>query len=118
MAPVERRYLPDAQPLGGRHDGRVHRAQWKVPVFPNELCHAQPVRRGYRLGRKCSGREVTQEPDLGFRSESRLDEVGNLRDDQDGNHQRPFVCQHQIQARLVMAVVLIDVGVQRPRIDG
>jgi hypothetical protein len=60
------------------------------------------------------GRDITQEPDLGFRSPSRLDEIGNLRGDQDRNHQRPFVGQHQIQARLVMAVIMIDVRIQRP----
>lgn len=89
MAPIQRRDVLDGQSLGGRHDGRVDRAERKVTVLPNQLCDTQPVRRRYRLCREGSGRQVPEEPDFSLGPKTRLDQVRNLRDDQDRHHQRP-----------------------------
>lgn len=117
VPPIQRCHLQDTEPLTGRYDGSVDGAQRKISILPNQLCDTQPVRRRNRVGRKGSGREVTEEPDFGLGPEAGLEQVGNLCDDQSRDYQRPLVGRQQIQACLVVAIILIHEGIERPRIN-
>lgn len=114
---IDRRDLRDLQALCRRDDGGVHRPERKVAVAPDQLGDAQPVRRGHGLDGERPARKVPEKADLRDRAEPSGQEVGDLGDDQGGDEQRTGMGLEQLEARGVVRVVSVDVGVQRPGVD-
>jgi hypothetical protein len=104
--PIERRQLDDAEAFRGRHHRCIDRAE-------REIRSAASTGSGIRLPEARSPRK----PNLGLRPETGSQEIGHLGHDRFGHDQRPRVIFEQPQARLVVGVVLVDVGVERSRVD-
>lgn len=113
VATIERGDRSDAQPLRGSDDGGIDRTQREVAVLRNKLRDPKPVARADGLGREGAAREVAQEADLRLHSEARTEEVAHLGDDEEGNDERAGMGAQKFEAGFVMAVVFVDVGVQR-----
>lgn len=108
---IECRDLGYLEPLGGRYDGRIHRAKREIAVSGGQLRHAQPVGREHRLWGQRAGSKVAEKANFGLDPETRRNQVGDLGDDKDWNQQRPRMLLEKIEARCVVAVVGIDVRV-------
>jgi len=117
VAMIERCDLGDPQAFGSHHDGGVDRSEAEVAVGPHQLCDAQPVTRLHRLDGEGPARQIPQEAHLRLGAESRRYEVDDLRDDQMRDDQRPGMRFQQLQTRCVVAVVGVDVGVERAGVD-
>lgn len=61
--------------------------------------------------------EVAEETDFGIPSESGLDEVRHLGDDENGIEEWARMLLEKLKTLGVVAVVCVDVGVQRPGVD-
>lgn len=107
----------DAETLGRGDDRRIDRAEREIAIRGDELGHSQPVAGGHVIDGKGAAGEVSEEPDLRFDPEARGEQIRHLGDDQDRDDEGTRVRLEEIQARFVMGIVGIDVGVQRPRVD-
>jgi hypothetical protein len=88
VATVEGRDLGGVEPLRrGDHRG-VNSAERQVAVFGDKLGDADRVAGVQRLDREAAAGQVPEETDLGFPAETRLDQVGDLGDDEGGNDKR------------------------------
>lgn len=111
VAAIERRHLGGVEPLrGGDHRG-VDGAKRQVAIFGDELGYANRVTGVQRLDREAAAGEIAEEADLGFPAETRLDQIGNLGDDEGGDDERARMGLEQLQAGRVVGVVGVDVGV-------
>jgi hypothetical protein len=114
---IERRDFGYLESLGGRHDGRINRAKREIAVSGGQLRHAQPVSREHRLWGQGAGSKVPEEANFGLDPETRRNQIGDFGDDKDRNQQRPGMFLEKVEAGCVVAVVGIDVRVQRAGID-
>jgi len=114
---IERGELHEVETLGHGDNRGVHGAEGEVAIGRHELRDPEPVRRANRLRDQVPGRQITQESDLGVRTESRLEEVGHFAHDELRNDQRPWVSFQKGEAGLVVPIVCIDVRVERAGID-
>lgn len=114
---IECRDLDKVQALGGRDDRGVDRTEWEVAVAGGELGDAQPVTGEDGFGPQRAGGEIAEEADLCDDAEPCCDEVGDFADDEDRDEQRTGVGLEELPALDVVAVVGIDVGVERAGID-
>ena len=80
-----------AQALGGRDDGRVDRAQRKVAVGRDKFGDSKPVGRFDLLRNEFARGQVTEKAHLCLHSDSRAQEVRDLRDDKYRDQDRPRV---------------------------
>ena len=117
MSSIQRRNGRGAQTLCCRHHRRIYGTKRKIVVCRDKFRDTDPVGRKDRFGEQVSCREITQEPNLCRPAQPRLEKICNfgyheLRDDE-----RTFVRLEQREARFVVAVVFINVGVKRPGID-
>jgi hypothetical protein len=117
VAPIQRRDRTDAESLGDRHDGRIHCPERKVVISAYELRDAHPIAREHGLGDQVPGGEITEEPNLGGPAQARFDEIGDFGDDELRHQQRTGMGFQKAQTLFVVAVVFIDVGVERPGVD-
>ncbi len=117
MTAIKRRDLPHGQALGRRNDGGVDRPEGEIPVGRNELGDTQPVRRDDALRYEVPRREVTDEAHLSIGSDTRAEQVRHLGDDQFRYDQWARVRLEQLEALLVVGVVGVDVGIERPSVD-
>lgn len=69
------------------------------------------------FGDEISGGEVTEEADLGVRAEPRPEQVDDLGDDEDWDDEWTRVRLEDFEALLVVPVVTVYVGIERPRVD-
>lgn len=107
----------DLQPFGGCDERCINRPQRKITVLGDEFGDTQPVPWRNRIRSEVAGGEVSQEANFRFNSDPSLEEVRHLRDHELGNDQRSWMGKQQSQTGFVIPVVLVDVGVQGPRID-
>jgi hypothetical protein len=117
MTPVECGHLVDSEALGGSDDRRVDGAERQIAVRGDELGDPQPIAGWDVVDREGSTCKIAEKPDLRFYAEARCKQIRDLGDDQDGNDEGTWVGLEEVEARRVMAVVGIDVGVQRSRVD-
>ena len=117
VSSVERGDLGGSQTLGGTDHGCVDRAEGQVLISADELGDAHPVGRSDRLGDEVSGRQVAEESDLGVAAEAAGEEIRDFGDDEGRDDERARVCLEQFEALGVVAVVAVDVGVQRAGVD-
>ncbi len=107
----------DVEPLGsGDHRG-VDGSEPEVAVGGYELGEPEPVACRHGLDRERAGGEVSQEADLGLGAEPGGQQVRDLGDDEDRDDQRAGMCLEQLERCLVVSVVAVDVGVERPGVD-
>ena len=99
------------------YDGGVHRSERQVPVPGDELGDAQPVTGLHRLRDEGAESEIAQEADLRVGPQTACNQIGHFRDDQNGDEQGPWMRLQELEAGGVVPVVLVDVGVERPRVD-
>lgn len=114
---VEGRHLRDPEAFGGGDDGAVDGPEREIAVAGDQLGDPQPVSVRHGFDDRITGCQVTQKPDLGADPEPRADQVRHFRDDQRRNHQRLGVALQEFQGGPVVAVVGVDVGVQRSGVD-
>lgn len=114
---VERRQLHEAESLCRSDDRGVHGTEGHVPIRGHELGDPDPVGRPNRFRDQVPCREVTKEPDLRLRTESGLEQIRHLGDNELWDDQRPGVTLEQGQAGFVVPIVLVDVGVEGTGID-
>ncbi len=110
---VQRRNLTNTESLRGGNDRGVGRSDGQIAVGDHQLRDPQPVGGRDRLSDKVPGSQVAQKPSLGFDAESRGDQVVSLGHNENGDDQRPWMCLQQLEARFVVAIIRIDVCVQR-----
>lgn len=109
--------LGDAVAFSGCDDRGVDCPEGEVVVGGYELGDPQRVRGVDRLDDEVAGGQVAQEAHLGLPTEATGEEVGDLRDDERGNDQRPRVGFQQIQTGRVVGIVGVYVGVERAGVD-
>jgi hypothetical protein len=114
---IDGRDVIGLEPLGGSDDRGVHCAERQVAVLRHEFGDAHPVGRRDWFNDQIASGEITQETHLGVDAESRAEQVGHLGDHEGGHDQGPRVRFEQIEACGVVAVVSVDVGVQRAGVD-
>lgn len=107
----------DVQPFGGCDDRRINRPQREITILGDKLGDSHPVPRRNWVRREAAGGEVSHEANLRFNPDPCLEKVRHLRDHELGNDQGSWMGKQQSQTGLVIPVVLVDVGVKRPRID-
>ena len=117
VAAIEGRDFPHVETLGRGHDGRVHSPKRQVSVGRNEFGDPEPVRCRDSLWDEIAGGEVADEPHLGIDADARAEEVGHLGDDELRDDERAGVRLQKVQALGVVAVVEVDVGVERTSVD-
>lgn len=117
VTPVQRRDRIDPESLSRRHNRGIHRAEGQVAILGDEFGDADPIAGKDRIGGEVSCCEISEESDLGIGSDPLFDEIGDLGDHELGNDQRPRVRKQERETRVVIAVILINVGVERTRVD-
>ena len=108
---------PCAETFGRGYHRRIHGTEGKVVVCGDQFRDADPVSRENRFREQVAGCQISEEADLRGPSEPRLEEVSDLRHDELGHDEGTFVRLQERQADLVIAIVLVDVCVERPGID-
>lgn len=96
-----------AQALGGRDDGCVDRAQRKVAIGRDQFGDAKPVGRLDLLRHEFARGQVPNEAHLCLHSDSRLQEVRDLRDDKHRDQDRSGVGLEKAPATTVLSVVRV-----------
>ncbi len=117
VSSVQCGYVGDAKSFCCCDDRSVGGAEGKVSVLGHEFSNPHPVACVDVFGEKVACCQITQEPDLGIWSEARPDEVSDFGDDQRRDDEGAWVGFKQIQASGVVAVVAVDVGVERAGVN-
>lgn len=117
VPPIQRGDDVEAEPLGEGYDGCVDGPERKIAISSDELGDPYPIAWENRCGREVPGGEVAQEPHFGCPAEAGFDEVGDFGDDELRYEQRPRVGLEKLQTRFMIAVVFVDVCVERSGID-
>lgn len=117
VSAVKRCDLGDPEPLAGCDHRSVHRAERKILVHRDQLRDAEPVAGEHRLDQQVATGEVTEEADLSLGAEAGLEQVDDLGDDECGDEQRAGVLLEDAEARGVVPVIGVDVGVERTGVD-
>jgi hypothetical protein len=114
---IQRGDLPRFEALTEGDDRRVNGPKRQIPVHADQFRDAQPVPRCDGLDDEVPHGQVPEETQLSRRAQPGRDELGNLCDDQRRDQQRSRMLREQLKAGPVIAVVGVDVGVQRSSID-
>jgi hypothetical protein len=117
MASIQRCHGTDTESLGERNHGRVDRPEGKVVVTAHQFGDPYPIASLHWLGDQISGGEVTEEPNLRTPAQACFDQIGDFGNDELRHQQGTRMGFQEPQARFVIAVVFVDVGVQRSGID-
>jgi hypothetical protein len=113
VAAVEGRDFGGVEPLRRSDHRGVDGAERQIAVFGDELGNADRVARVQRLDREAAAGEVAEEADLGLPAQARLDQVGDLGDDERGDDEWAGMGLQQLKAGGMMRVIGVDVGVER-----
>jgi hypothetical protein len=89
----------------------------QITVPPYELRDPYPVARLNGHHQKVARREIAEKPNLGRPAETCIEQVGDFCDDELRDDERPRVSFEELETRFVMAIIRVDVGVERPRIN-
>ncbi len=117
MPTVECRDLRDIEALG-RSDYRcVDGSEGKVPVLAYQLGDPEPITGHHRLNGELPSGEITEEADFGVCTQPTPDEVDDLGDDKGRDDQGTRVGEQEFKRLAMVAVVGIDVGVERSGVD-
>ena len=117
VPPVERGDLRDAKPFSRSDDGSVCGAKGKVSVLGDKFSDPHPVAGVDVFSEEIARCEITEKSNLGICAEARADEIGHFGDDQSRNDKGARMSLEQVEASGVVAVVAVDVGVERAGID-
>ncbi len=117
MPSIQRRYFRDAESFRGCDDRRIDRSKGTVTVLGDKFCDPQPITGENRFGDEIALGKVGEESDFGFDSQTGFQQVGHFRDDQRRHEQRSGMGLEKFEAGLVVAIVPIDVGEERPSVD-
>lgn len=89
VAAVQGRHFSGVEPFGCRDHRGIDGAERQVAVLGDELCNADGVAGMERLNHEVAAGQIAEETDLGLPAETRLDQIGDLGDDERGNDERP-----------------------------
>ncbi len=117
MSPVERGNLRDTEPFCGCDDRSVGGAEGKVSVLSNKFSDPHPVTCVDVFGEDVPCCQITEKSDFGICAQASADEIGDFGDDERRDDEGSRVSLEQVEASGVVAVVAIDVGVERTGID-
>src|SRR5690242_13495997 len=117
VATVECRHFARAEALSCGDHRCVDGAKRKLVIARDQLRNAQDVRGLDRLQAHLAGSKVTEKSGLSLPAETTCDQVSDLCDDERGNDQRAGMSLQQLEARLVMSIVAVHVGVERPGVN-
>ena len=117
VSSVECGDLRDAESFCRCDDRSVSGAKGKVSVLGNKFSDPHPVACVDVFGEEVASCQVTQKSDLGICAKASADEVSDFGNDERRDDEGSRVSLEQIEASGVMAVVAIDVGVERASID-
>lgn len=117
VAMIDGRYVGDVESFGGRDDGGIYGAERKVVVLRDELGDSDQVDGVNSLEGEVAGCEVTKETDFRLPTEVGRDEVGDFGENERWDDQRARVGLQELEARRMVGVVTIEVGVQRAGVD-
>lgn len=102
----------------GQCDHRsIDRSERQVTIARHELGDPDPIVRFHWHHQEVSSREIAEESDLGGPAEAILQEISDLCDDKLRDEEGAGVSLEKRQARFVIAIILVDVGIERPRIN-
>lgn len=109
--------VDDPAAFGSGDDRRVNTAQRQLVVPGHKL--GDPDQVGGVDGLECEVArcEVAQEPDFRLPAKSRGEQVDNLSNDKSRYDERTGVGLQQLPARRMMGIVIVDVRVERARVD-
>jgi hypothetical protein len=88
-----------------------------VTVFGDKFCDSQPITADNRFCDQTAFSEVGEESDFRLDSQSGLQQIRHLRNDQRRHEQRTGMGVKKLNARLMVPIVSIDVREERPRVD-
>jgi hypothetical protein len=114
---IERRHRQNPEALGRSHDRGVDRSQGQIAVLPDELADSQPVAGAHRLYREGAPGDIAEKPDFRVRTDASRQQIRDLGDRQDGDDQRARMRLEEPTTGVVMAVVGIDVSVERSGVN-
>lgn len=114
---IKRGHRGHSSSFGSDDDRGVDRPERQISVASHELGNADPILRRDRFGDQVARSQITEEAHLGDRAEPGADEVRRLGDDERRDQQRTGVGGQQFETRTVVAIVGVDVGVQRANVD-
>jgi len=117
VAPIECGDRLDLEPLRGRDHGGIHRSKWQIAIGRHELPHPKPIRLVDHKGQQQTACQVTKEANLRRAAKPGGDQIGDLRDHENRNHERSRVCLQEGKALFVVRVIRVDVGIQRAGVD-
>ncbi len=113
MSPVERRHLVHVQPLGHRENRSIDGSEREIGVPSYELRHPSKINTGELDQLDFPIRDRVQEPGFGCGTNARLQEVADLRENRTRHEQRTSMPFEQIQATLMVSIVLVEDGNER-----
>ena len=114
---IEGRHPCAPKTLSGSDDRSVDGSEREVAIPVNQLGDAQPVPGRHRLDDEVPGGKIAQEPDFRSRAQPRADQIGRLGHDERRHYERFGMVSEELQRRVVIAVVRVDIGVQRAGVD-
>lgn len=117
VPPVGRCDVCNSKTFGCRHDRCIDGAEWQVVVATDQFCDAEPVARSDRFWDQVAHGQVAEKPDLRLDPKPGLQQIGHLGDDKGRDDERSGVGFEEVDARLVITIVTVDVGVERARVD-
>ena len=100
MTAVEGRHLGRPEPLGGRDDRGVHRAEGQIVVPGDQLGDPDRIVCVQWLDDEGACGKVAEKTDLGLPAEPGADQIGDLGDDEGGEDERAGMGLQQLKAVL------------------
>src|SRR5207247_7045953 len=117
VSPIQRGQGRDPEALRRCHNRCVDSSKLQVPVSPDKLGNAQPVRRVDWFRRQASAREVAEESHFGPGTKSCSQQIADLGDNELRHNQRAGMLAQQLETNLMVPIVLVDVGVKGSGVD-
>jgi hypothetical protein len=114
---VQRRDFSDLEAFGRSDNGCIDGAERQVVILGNQLGDAQQVSRADWLKGEGTGGQVAKEADLRLPAEPCTEQVRDFGEDERRDDQRSGMRLQQLERRLVVGVVGVNIGVQRARVD-
>lgn len=91
--------------------GRVDSSERKITVDGNKLADPEPIGGTDLFSEEIARSEVTEESDFGVWSQSGLDKMRNLGNDEHRNNEWARMFLEQSKALAMVAIVSVDVGI-------
>jgi hypothetical protein len=113
MPPIQRCDRRDPESFCRCDDGGVDGPEREIAILSNKLSDPKPIRGTDGIDRERACGQVAEESHLRFGTQARLREIRDFRDDEERHDEGTFMVEQEGEAGLVVAVVLVDIGVQR-----